>query len=907
MRSAPRPGPPVGRAQGVPNPMMPLPEQPPPTISAQQPPPPPQQPQGRRPPRRATGDLGRRPTIGSSSRRGSGGDGNGNPPPPIRRRASTSGKTYAEMRRAYNIPSNGTLPPGVAAGGGGGGAGDAAGGGGPTRRMPRRNSHDALRSQGGMGGSGTSGSQPAQSPHRRPGAGPGPPQRHPAAASSAMPRRRSRSYNELAQAAAQQMGVGGYASDVSEDVVPRLPPHPRRRGSGGGGARQGHAGGGGGATSDPGIPPDRRGYRRRGTHDGRLRTGGGGAGGGPGGSFSDGGGLGPRGGAIARKRSERHDSWAAGSGKGGGASAGPGGRPGLRPLPEHQSFRGSGFGARHFAVPDPADEMTSSSPEAATPARDPDSMSLEELREELVRRGAPQDAASSRRPELVAACLRARERGGRGGAPPPSPTDLMREANRYRPVQAGGGGAGSEDFNASSTSLGRPSGASGGRDREGGLDASGRSLSHSGRDPTRRHRRSISHEGPRAPGSGPGPGPPGPGGPGPGPNGRRGRRRTVDGRGDAAYPGANPQQGMRDPTQGGPPGRGSRRGSRNSSLSSDEEMAVFNAPLGTGLTRMGHNDAEGGDGNNPNGEMGMLLQQMQHLEGQLMPGQQGSMPQNMRTGPPPPHGRGSFSRRQSTESRQSGQSNNSRFVGTTPGGAPGVNTSFQSGTQSKSNSFKSQGSNNSLMGGGGGVTHLGSRRPSMTAQRRPSLSAPGTRGEGTGNGNNRVPLMARSVISELTSATHKPRLKPSRDAALKASLFSEAASDMARDQPSAQSEPSGDKSGGVTLDTSRDGKKEKRCFFKKKTAILGMIAILLSAGALVASLMASFGGGGSKADGTISNVGGGVLSTSFPTKSPIFQLQYPGDPPRDIEGRCSPSNLPGSLSACMAACQLSAW
>jgi len=55
------------------------------------------------------------------------------------------------------------------------------------------------------------------------------------------------------------------------------------------------------------------------------------------------------------------------------------------------------------------------------------------------------------------------------------------------------------------------------------------------------------------------------------------------------------------------------------------------------------------------------------------------------------------------------------------------------------------------------------------------------------------------------------------------------------------------------------------------------------------------------------DAGGPSPQTSRPTppaKSTSFgySLPYVKDPPSDIEGRCSPSNLPGSLSACMAAC-----
>lgn len=41
------------------------------------------------------------------------------------------------------------------------------------------------------------------------------------------------------------------------------------------------------------------------------------------------------------------------------------------------------------------------------------------------------------------------------------------------------------------------------------------------------------------------------------------------------------------------------------------------------------------------------------------------------------------------------------------------------------------------------------------------------------------------------------------------------------------------------------------------------------------------------------------------SKQPSFQSSPSdlfGEPPSDIQGRCGPSNLPGSLSACLAAC-----
>eukprot|EP00581_Thalassiosira_minuscula_P004667 CAMPEP_0183746230 /NCGR_PEP_ID=MMETSP0737-20130205/66647_1 /TAXON_ID=385413 /ORGANISM="Thalassiosira miniscula, Strain CCMP1093" /LENGTH=1405 /DNA_ID=CAMNT_0025981917 /DNA_START=125 /DNA_END=4338 /DNA_ORIENTATION=- len=125
-------------------------------------------------------------------------------------------------------------------------------------------------------------------------------------------------------------------------------------------------------------------------------------------------------------------------------------------------------------------------------------------------------------------------------------------------------------------------------------------------------------------------------------------------------------------------------------------------------------------------------------------------------------------------------------------------------------------------------------------------------------------------------------------------------------------------------DSLKMGTTTKKVFYRKKTFWIIVFMVLAFVGALTGSLIIfvfddddknESGGGGPSSRGSVQQ--GSPTTSPSPTYSPASNSsassssfasppsppkQYLQAPPSDIEGRCSPSNLPGSLPACLSVC-----
>eukprot|EP00571_Detonula_confervacea_P008369 CAMPEP_0172327768 /NCGR_PEP_ID=MMETSP1058-20130122/60003_1 /TAXON_ID=83371 /ORGANISM="Detonula confervacea, Strain CCMP 353" /LENGTH=1143 /DNA_ID=CAMNT_0013044853 /DNA_START=83 /DNA_END=3514 /DNA_ORIENTATION=+ len=367
----------------------------------------------------------------------------------------------------------------------------------------------------------------------------------------------------------------------------------------------------------------------------------------------------------------------------------------------------------------------------------------------------------------------------------------------------------------------------------------------------------------------------------------RGRRQTVDSTQSGLFS-ANPQQPLgrseKRPSSRGSSGQPSPRNSyrslsqsRTSSFSSlgdpnldgsmeeNNGMAVLNAPLGVGLSGLAQ------DVQNPNQQMGLLLLQMKELEERMSnPAEQQNQQQHQqqwRQLRRNSNATNSNSRRRSTSSVQSvassgmnggsfaggaqsrrgrdlsGRSGNTWFVGTDPN-----SNNASSATSGNSNYHNSDGSkkmNRHPSGPGGGQQGIGAPHHSGTS------------------------LKNSGVISLVMADNAKE---------------------------------AGTETKGVLGLTNDKVKVKKKSCSKKYVCIALLVAGLALAVALVFVFVIDKTGDSDGQTTTLIN-GEKLLPSLGPTSPPQYLEE---EPPFDIEGRCSPSNLPGSLEACAAACSPSA-
>ncbi|KAL9190900.1 hypothetical protein ACHAXT_000606 [Thalassiosira profunda] len=351
------------------------------------------------------------------------------------------------------------------------------------------------------------------------------------------------------------------------------------------------------------------------------------------------------------------------------------------------------------------------------------------------------------------------------------------------------------------------------------------------------------------------------------------KRRTSDSRDSAGFS-ANPQQGKqrvsttaRRGSDNVGSGRHSRRSSRSSLSSLGDgleqemnEMTVLNAPLGVGLSGIGY------DVENPHQQMGLLMQQMQALEDQMNDPQDTAPPKNM-------------PRRMSGHQLATGAANLSRnnsrrlSIGSGRSGASsgGLLSSGQSAPRRMSfGSHHSRGS-----------WYIGSD----PSGRSGAASARGRSGPPTRNS-------SYASLELLASDTAGHVKDPSRrGTSSSGGAPSESNIDWApaAAEPAAGATNSDDKTDAMSVMsdlTGKHGSDAKKPLLSKKAKIAGAL-LLAVACVVIAVCVALF---------AFNDEG----KESVTSRSQL--LEYPEAPPSDIEGRCSPSNLPGSLSACLSAC-----
>ena len=301
------------------------------------------------------------------------------------------------------------------------------------------------------------------------------------------------------------------------------------------------------------------------------------------------------------------------------------------------------------------------------------------------------------------------------------------------------------------------------------------------------------------------------------------------------------------------------------------EVAVLNAPLGMGLSLLGSsgtNPNNNNNNNNNNQQMGLLLDQMKLLEEQQQQGQ----PLNQRSRRPSMGGRSGGGAPRSTKSS-------------------GVNTpasmqEYLYGSSFRNNKLDT--TNNTGNVGGGRSTAASSIKEGL--------------------------LSTNTSMKHDNSSYH----------------------DVMSDVNSNRSNTTSNRTDGIIL-TTEDGipvrgtwktspssKRRSACCSRKKSICVFIFFLLIVAGGLAAILTLHVFRVQDKDNSTTTTTttteeeGSVVTGTDGQGDSPVAnddvattsstptQLDYVEDPPIDIEGRCSPSNLPGSLSACYSACTRSA-
>ena len=287
--------------------------------------------------------------------------------------------------------------------------------------------------------------------------------------------------------------------------------------------------------------------------------------------------------------------------------------------------------------------------------------------------------------------------------------------------------------------------------------------------------------------------------------------------------------------------------------SSRGEMAVYSAPLGAGIYDFGPPMGEN-DSNNPNDQMGLLLRQMQRLE-------EGEQQQQQERA----SSRGSFSNSQGRLSRRT--SSKSGLIVASSGFL--VPTKDSGGSP-----MKRQMSNGSHRSG----ISIGSRRSRASGKSGASYHDVGYALSEAASGSHGFEASYQSLLDDMVenkSLFEDPDIgkSPSRQG-------SGTGPALLRMSPMSSVASPGEKEKVTT--------KRKFCPLSKKTMSIGVIMLLLIGGGIAAALILVFN------DGTEEEA------------SATAAEEYLEEPPSDIEGRCSPSNLPGSLSACLSACLPSA-
>ena len=106
-------------------------------------------------------------------------------------------------------------------------------------------------------------------------------------------------------------------------------------------------------------------------------------------------------------------------------------------------------------------------------------------------------------------------------------------------------------------------------------------------------------------------------------------------------------------------------------------------------------------------------------------------------------------------------------------------------------------------------------------------------------------------------------------------------------------------------DSLKKWRRKKRFSCTKKSICIGVILVIILGGALAGSIF--FALNDPSKSQQPQEGGAPLLATRSPVSSPAAPASIlRREPPNDIEGRCAPSNLPGSLSACLSACLPSA-
>ena len=304
--------------------------------------------------------------------------------------------------------------------------------------------------------------------------------------------------------------------------------------------------------------------------------------------------------------------------------------------------------------------------------------------------------------------------------------------------------------------------------------------------------------------------------------------------------------------------------------------AVLNVPLGVGLSSAAR------DGQNPNKQMALLLQQMQVLEeqqvtrGQLNKSQQQQQKQQQRR------------RTRSRSRRRTGDSSyhNSEY---NKSGASTPGSSWYGGSQHDVDAYMSGASSY----GGGGMDRSNRSYKSAATDMKEYLMTSGTTASqhnSSYNGNRR-PTYASSgggSIRDLCNAS---------DANLK--FDDEDGVTFQMRKPTSDNVTSSDPTGTTKKKRSgRAWRKKKRP--SKKNICIGLVCFLIVGGGLAAGLWF-----GLYHEGNLFGNNGSVATTSAPDRTgnnSTSTQKYLVDPPLDIEGRCSPSNLPGSMQSCYEAC-----
>eukprot|EP00581_Thalassiosira_minuscula_P016965 CAMPEP_0183713304 /NCGR_PEP_ID=MMETSP0737-20130205/8180_1 /TAXON_ID=385413 /ORGANISM="Thalassiosira miniscula, Strain CCMP1093" /LENGTH=1480 /DNA_ID=CAMNT_0025942067 /DNA_START=132 /DNA_END=4571 /DNA_ORIENTATION=+ len=318
-----------------------------------------------------------------------------------------------------------------------------------------------------------------------------------------------------------------------------------------------------------------------------------------------------------------------------------------------------------------------------------------------------------------------------------------------------------------------------------------------------------------------------------------------------------------------------------------KEMAVLNAPLGSGLADIGQ------DIENPNQQMGMLLQQMQQLEEHLAqnpPQVQGQARQEQQKRSQQSLHRKNSGRGAALMGMASSSFNNSRRISADSG-----LSGFSGGHPSNGSRRLSNGSGRNLSHNGGNLTCSNPRRQSTESELSRHSWNNGTNRSASNHSMRSAAeslndFMKNSSKSLNASGHPKPPRTPSLTGSTRGMTSMTIASDEAQ-----------------ILGIKSPGSDERRFCSKlkfSKKCILIAVSFALIAGAAVTTTIVLLlkdseeNENGEIGTSTRSNVDQSAPAT-VPTQSPRQYLQAP---PFDIEGRCTPSNLPGSLPACIIAC-----